>query len=296
MKNYSIIALFIVLFASCKSQYELILNSNDMDLKYDAAFAYFDAAKYSKAASLFESLAVVSSGTEQDDTIQFYWGLSNYKLKDYYTAEANLLKFIETYSRSPFTKEARYLRVDCLYRQTLRYELDQSPTHMAMGAINEYLIEYPGSEHEDRCREMFDDLAYRLDTKAFESARIYYRMEDYIASGIAFKNILKEDSENAHREHILYYIAMSSYKYATLSVQAKQKERYLSFIDDYLNFVGELPDSKYRRELDVMYKRTQKALGKYTDLGDDEVLEDKDFIKERRKLDKAAKKVAKENK
>ena len=27
---------------SCKSQYELLLNSNDVDAKYDGAFAYFN--------------------------------------------------------------------------------------------------------------------------------------------------------------------------------------------------------------------------------------------------------------
>ena len=36
------------------------------------------------------------------------------------------------------------------------------------------------------------------------------------------------------------------------------------FADDYLNFIGEYPESKYRRELDVMYKRSQNALGRYT--------------------------------
>ncbi len=32
-------------------------------------------------------------------------------------------------------------------------------------------------------------------------------------------------------------------KYASLSVENKRKERYLTFVDDYYNFIGELPDS-----------------------------------------------------
>lgn len=282
-----LLVVLVALLASCKSQYELILNSNDTDLKYEAAFLYFNTKKYSKAEALFESLSVVSSGTERDDTIQYYWGLSNYKLKDYYTAETNLTKFIDTYSRSPFTPEARFLRLDCMYRSTLRHELDQAPTHRALAAINEYLIEYPDSKNTGKCFNMLGDLEYRLDTKAFEAAKLYYKMEDYIAANIAFKNILKDDSDNIYREDILYYIAMTSYKYAYLSVPAKQKERYLSFVDAYLNFIGEIPKSKYRRELDVLYKRSQKALGKYVDYDEEEVLSDKDFIKER----KAAKKL-----
>ena len=76
------------------------------------------------------------------------------------------------------------------------------------------------------------------------------------------RNVLKDDADNIYREDILYHIAMSSYNYARLSVQAKQKERYLIFVDDYLNFVGEIPDSHYRKELDGVYRKAQKAMGK----------------------------------
>ena len=74
----------IVAFSSCKSQYEMLLNSNDADLKYEAAFQYFNDSKFTKAASLFESMSVLTGGTERDDTVQYYWGLSNYRAKDFY--------------------------------------------------------------------------------------------------------------------------------------------------------------------------------------------------------------------
>ena len=271
---------------SCKSQYELLLNSNDVDAKYKAAFEYFNNKKYSKSASLFESLSVLTEGTEKDDTVKYYWGLSNYNGKDYYTAETNFEKFIEIYPRSPFASEARYLRLDCLYKQTLRYELDQTPTYKAMNAISEYIVDYPESERLASCRDMLTELGERLDRKAYEAAKLYYKMEDYLASRVAFRNVLKDDSENIFREDILYYIAMSSYKYAYLSVPAKQKERYLVFIDDYLNFIGELPQSQYRKELDLVYRKTQKALGRGTVQVDEEEMSERQLERERKKLEK----------
>ena len=271
---------------SCKSQYELLLNSNDVDAKYKAAFEYFNNKKYSKSASLFESLSVLTEGTEKDDTVKYYWGLSNYNGKDYYTAETNFEKFIEIYPRSPFASEARYLRLDCLYKQTLRYELDQTPTYKAMNAISEYIVDYPESERLALCRDMLTELGERLDRKAYEAAKLYYKMEDYLASRVAFRNVLKDDSENIFREDILYYIAMSSYKYALLIVPAKQKERYLVFIDDYLNFIGELPQSQYRKELDLVYRKTQKALGRGTMQVDEEEMSERQLERERKKLEK----------
>ena len=281
-------ALLVMSFCSCKSQYEILLNSNDVDAKYKAAFDYFENKKYSKSAALFESLSMLTEGTEKDDTVKYYWGLSNYNAKDYYTAETNFESFVETYPRSPFASEARYLRLDCLYLQTLRYELDQTPTYKAMNAISEYIMDYPESENLESCRNMLVELGERLDKKAYESARLYYKMEDYLASRVAFRNVLKDDSDNIYREDILYYIARSSYKYASLSVPQKQKERYLTFVDDYFNFVGEIPDSHYRKELDSVYAKVQKALGKNVAEQDDDMSE-KDFAKERKKLSKAEK-------
>lgn len=268
---------------SCKSAYETLLNGNDTEAKYAAAFDYFNKGKYNRSAALFESISVVTNGTPQEDTVQYYWGLSNYKYKDYYTAETNFTSFITKFPRSPFTENASYLRLDCLYRQTLRYELDQKPTTACLSAITEYLTNYPGTEHLETCEQMIGDLSDRLDRKAYENARLYYKMEDYLAARTALRNVLKDDADNRYREDILYYTAMSSYKYAHESVPEKQRDRYLDFTDDYLNFAGEYPDSRYKRELDVMYRRAQRALGKNVVEEDDDKLSDRDFIKLRKK-------------
>ena len=82
---------------ACKSQYEVLLASNDVDAKYKAAMEYFQNKKYQKAAQLFESMSILTNGTERDDTVQYYWGLSNYRFKDYYTAESNFARFVENF-------------------------------------------------------------------------------------------------------------------------------------------------------------------------------------------------------
>ena len=259
MKRYLLLsALCLIGLFSCKSQYDMVLESIDVDLKYNTAFEYFNKGKYVKAAELFESLTMLTSGTERDDTVQYYWGLSNYSMGDYYTAETNFSKFISTYPYSPLAESAEFLRVDCLYKATLRYELDQTPTYTAMNAISAYMINHPESTNLDICRHMLEDLGERLDRKAYENAKLYYKMEDYKASRVAFKNILKEDADNVYREDILYYSAMSSYKYAENSYANKQKERFLIFMDDYLNFIGEYPDSHYRKELDNLYEKVKE--------------------------------------
>ena len=77
MKSLKIIAATLgcaLALVSCASQYETLLASNDVDAKYKAAMEYFQNKKYQKAAQLFESMAVLTNGTERDDTVQYYWG------------------------------------------------------------------------------------------------------------------------------------------------------------------------------------------------------------------------------
>ena len=109
---------------------------------------------------------------------------------------------------------------------------------------------------------MLVDLQERLDRKSFESAKLYYTIEDYKAAAYALKNVLRENADNQYREEVLYYIVAANYEYAVNSVPSKQRERFLSLVDEYYNFVSEYPDSKYRKETDQMFERAQQYLKK----------------------------------
>lgn len=253
---------FLLLISSCKGQFDALLESNDIDLKYKSAFEYFELKKYSKAASLFESLKLAVNGTLQDDTVNYYTAYSYYKYGDLKSAESGFETFIYSFPRSPFIEKARFQYIDCLFEQTLRYELDQTPTYKALTSITEYMVDHPQSEYFEKCAEMVDVLEERLERKEYEGAKLYYTTEDYKAAHYALKNVLKDNAENRYREDVSYYIVMSSYKYAFNSVFDKQKERYMSFTDDYYNFVSEYPDSPYRKELDNLFNKVQIILKK----------------------------------
>lgn len=278
--------------ASCTSYYETILRSVDPDVKYKAAFEYYNNGKYRRSAEIFESLILLMQGLPQEDTVQFYNAMSNYNMKDFVTAESNFEKFATVFPRSPFFERARFLRIRCLYESTYRYELDQTPTRKAMGVITEFMYDYPSSEHFTECETMMDDLMERIERKSFESAKLYYQVEDYQAAHYALKNVLRDNAENRYRKDVLYYTALASYKYALHSVRAKQKERFLTFIDDYYNYIGEYPDADNRKELDNYYSRAL-AFTKVANL--EEQQESGSLSKEERKLmEKQAKAAAKE--
>ena len=247
-----------VVFSACTTSYDKLLSGTDVSKKYEYALKYFNEKKYKRAIELFDNLNLAVQGTPQEDTVAFYHGLSTYRWKDYQSAETILAKFIEVYPRSAFTEKGAYYRVKCLYESTYRYELDPTPTKKALAIMSEFMYNYPNSEYIPECKEMMTDLVGRMEKKSFESAKLYYTMQDYKASRYALKNVLKENAENQYREEILYYTAMSSYKYAYNSIHQRQKERYMDFVDDYYLFISEYPESKFRDELDDCFEKASK--------------------------------------
>ena len=203
MNRRFVFLLFFLFIASCVGQYEALLNGTDSELKYAKAMEYYQAKKFNRSKELFSKITLVFRGTPKDDSIQYYLGLSHYYFGDYDEAEAVFDLFSQVFPRSPFTEKARFLRIDCLYGLTHRWELDQLPTHRAMAVIDEFLYDYPASEYADKCKTMLDELRERLERKSYEAARLYYKIEDYRASAYALKNILRDNPDNRFREEIL---------------------------------------------------------------------------------------------
>lgn len=256
-RNFAPTCMLFLCLLSCSNQHEILLRSTDLNLKYTKAIEYFEAKKYNKALDLFKDIEMITRGTPRDDTVQYFYGLTNYYLNDFESAEKIFSQFGQVFPRSPFASRAVFMRINCLYENTYRYELDQQPTRLAIAAINEYLYDYPNNDYVQVCQEMLDDLNERLDRKGFESAKLYYSIEDYKAATHALKSVLKANPDNRYREDILYYVVASNYKFADLSIPALRKERFLTVIDEYYNFISEFPDSKYRRSVDQMFRRAQ---------------------------------------
>lgn len=260
IRTLAILFLIVASLGGCRSYYDQLLASSDVDEKFKAAMYYYDKGKFRKSATLFESLIIVTQGTPQEDSVQYYNAMSNYRAGDYVTAEANFSKFLEVFPRSPFTEESRFLRIKCLYEGTYRWELDQVPTRKAIATITEFMYDNPNSQYYSICQAMLDEFNERLERKEYEAAKLYFQMEDYKAAHYALKGVLKENSENRYRRQILYYTALSSYNYALLSIREMQKERYMTFIDDYYNFVSEFPNSEERSILDGCFINAQQSV------------------------------------
>ena len=243
------LAVVIASFWGC-SGIQRVINTGDSELIFDRAMIYYDAEKWTKAASLLEACEYYYKGTLKEDTVSFYLARCRFKEGDYATSSTLFDEFRRSFGRSAFMEDAEAMYAISLYNMCPTPERDQSTTSQAIIAVSEFMSHYPESAQFPLFQDMLSDLTWRLHEKAYINAYTYYKIERYNSAIIAFRNALKQYPDSHRREDVMYHIVMSSFKLADNSVAAKQMDRFMSTLDSYYSFIMEYPESKYRKDVD----------------------------------------------
>jgi outer membrane protein assembly factor BamD len=250
-------ALWVLMGISC-SQYEKILKSEDVNLKFNKAFDYYHRGVYEKAGALFDQLAPLTRGTRRADSVYFFQAMTQYKLNDYIIGGHYFTTFVAMYQNSKFIEEATYMEAYCYYLQSPRPELDQVPTNLALDAFRLYMIKYPTSTRIAECQRIVNELNEKLMEKEFIAAKLYYNLSDYKAAIVYLNNCLTDFPDSKFREDIMFLILKSKYLLAMNSISVKQTERFQDMVDEYYTFVAEFPESKNKKDAEGMYKASAK--------------------------------------
>lgn len=264
--------LSVMLLSSCNS-YNTILKTQDYDYKYEAAKEYYASGQYTKAYQLLEELTIVLKGSDRGEESFFMLGMCYYGLHDYETAALYLERYVKTYSKGGYAELARFYCGKASYLQSPDARLDQSPTYAAITQLQEFLDFYPYSDMRGEVNDMIFELQDRLVQKEYNSAKLYYDLGSYIgncmnggsnyeACIITAENALRAYPYTIYREELYMLVLRSRFQLAEKSVEAKMEERYRQTIDEYYGFKNEFPDSKYAKEADQIFKRSNNKVNR----------------------------------
>lgn len=259
-----IIFLLVVAFTlgSC-SEYSKILKHPDNDFRFDMAVEYFNKGEYNKCLPLFEDLISVYRGTKKSERIYFYYAHTQYLLEDYIMAGYYFKNFAKTFPNSAYTEKALFLGAMCAYQQSPKFSLDQSATYEAINDFQLFLNRFPKTERKDTTQVLMDKLLEKLELKAFENAKQYWKIEKYKAAVIALNNTIKEYPASKYEEEMNFLIVKSSFELAINSIEKKKKERLMDTIKAYYTFVDRFATSKWSKEAETIFVKTQKELEQF---------------------------------
>jgi outer membrane protein assembly factor BamD len=141
-----------------------------------------------------------------------------------------------------------YLEAYSYYKQSPKPELDQTNTIKAMGMMQTFLNTHVGSTRSKEAEGIINSSYKKLEMKELQAAELYYNMEQWKAAAISYTTVINNYPDSPKSDEYKLMIIRSYYKYATMSMQEKQEERYVKVISEVQDFQDRYPESKLLKE------------------------------------------------
>lgn len=279
MKKYILGIFAIAVVASCVSKQERAMRSADKNLILKTANENFAKKKWKNALALYDRLPNLVAGTDDAPNVVFNSAYANYYDKNYRLAGNQFKNFAISFPQDSRKEEASYMSALCYYEGSMDYNLDQSTTQTAINELQDFLNNYPNSERSKNINTLIDELSYKLEFKAYENARQYYKMGEYKAANVTFENVLEDFPSTKLRPQIYDYIVKSRYELATKSVYDLKDERIESALAFTRQIEKEMPNTevaktaldlrekleKEKRDFVVVKKNTEARIAALTE-------------------------------
>lgn len=256
MKKIAYLFVVFLMISSC-SEYQKVLNGTDKESQYKMAVKLYEAKKYSKALRLFEKVTPVYRGKPQMERIQYMVANSNFNEKSYSLAGYYFDRFAKNYPKSSKREEAEFLSALAYYKASPRFSIEQTDTDKAMYAFQSFIDKYPDSDKIEEANKYYKELRYKLEKKAFEIAKTYYRTapydsRNYRAAMVAFDNLLSDYLGTSFKEEALYYRLKAAHDYVLRSTNRRKPERIKVAEKAYDKLMRNFPKSQYLQEANKM--------------------------------------------
>lgn len=240
--------LFAALFLNSCNDFQKVMKSEDIALKFKTGEELYNEGKYKKANRLFEQIVPKYRGKPQAEKLMYMHAMCFYKQEVYYLSAYRFEQFVSSYPQSEKAEEAAFLSAKSYYEESPIFSKDQQETMKAIEKIQLFVNQYPNSEYLAEANELVKELDYKLEKKAFEIAKQYNRIFDYKASIKSFNNFLLNFPGSSLRENALYWKFNSEYNLAVLSIESLKQERISIALADYNSLIKAYPETKFLEE------------------------------------------------
>ena len=243
-------------------QYSQWSRKGSISEKDSAAFYFYERGDYEKAALLFEDLRAAYRGTDRARVLQYHYAYAKYNFGLYVVAAYYFEEYTRLYPNDVRTPECYYMVGYCYYLEAAPYYLDQTFTNKAITQMQLFINNFPGHERVEDANRVITELRERLAQKEFETANLYYKIENYKAAVTSFQVMLQEYPDSRYREEAQFLLFKSAVLLADVSTPRRQRNRYLDALEYYERFVDKYPNSAFLKEAEPVYVRAKRNLGR----------------------------------
>lgn len=263
-KKLGVLLVILTLIVSCNKRFEKAMKSSDKDFILQTANEFYEEGKWANSIELYQKVSSAFSGTEQAADIAYKQADANFQDKNYRLAAHQFKTFYITNPTDPRAEEAAYRSAYSFYTDSPVYNLDQTSTYSAIDELQSFINSYPNSARVPEANGYINELRQKLETKAFEIAKIYYKTLKYKAAGIAFDNMLDDYPDTKYREEAMIYSLRSKYELAVNYSRFDRKDlRLQEAMTQYRLFSKAFPGSKFKDEADKINQKVMDDAAKH---------------------------------
>ncbi|GLR19160.1 outer membrane protein assembly factor BamD [Portibacter lacus] len=260
IKFFSALIAILIFFSSCKTEFEKIRTSNDPTKILTEATKQYKQENYLKAQSLYDIIIPFYRGKKEADDIFYNYAYTHYELGDYILASHYFDSYAKTFGNSSRKEEASFMSAYSNYLLSPSYRLDQTYTKKAIADLQLFVNNFPTSDKVDKSNDMIEELRAKLEVKAFEEGKLYFKIKEYQSAITSFKNVLLDYPDTENYQEVNYYIIKSAYLLAANSIFDKKKERFEETLKYYNQFKKRYPRSKFLKELKSDIENANKQI------------------------------------
>ena len=171
----------------------------------------YNEGSYNKAIRLYE-LAMPAYATKREaEVINFRLADASFFEKDYTTAVYYYEKFIRSYPKSTEIENGQYRIAESYYNLSPKYSVDQSSTKQAIQAFQDFIDQNPNSTKIKEANQRIDALNLKLEKKAFEIAKQYFKIGNYKSAIVAFDNVILDFLGTSYKEESMFSGVLQSF-------------------------------------------------------------------------------------
>ena len=243
-----LIPLFMIFVGGCGSSEAT--KEVSVEERFKDAMEQFNDRDYLDAINEFKAISLQYPGSAYADDAQYYLGECHFKRGEFLLAAYEYGDMKRSFPASSLVPDAQYKLGLSYYELSPPARLDQRYTTKAKDELQAFVEYYPSHEMapdaEARIRELTDKLA----EKAYNSAKLYQRMERYRAA-------LHYLDEITERYHDTNFAPLS---YLTKTEIEISRKRYRSAKETVSKFISLFPNSVLRSQADRLLEEAENGL------------------------------------
>lgn len=160
--------------------------------KRDRWYTFFEQRPLRRAIEVYNMVVENQPFTPEAAEAQYKIGLCHYARDEYLEAAYEYRRVVEDYPGSEWVDEASYGMAQCYVDASLPPDYDQTPSELAVDAIDSFVERYPVDERVAEMKDARAEMRGTIAQQRLEVAKFYEKRRDFSAARIYYELVAEQ--------------------------------------------------------------------------------------------------------